>query len=456
MQSERGNKDSRAQGTDHSADSSGWLGSIFFSPLLWGGLLTVGFYQLIPYLPVQRELAIRYFCSHPLEYATAALFFLGIAILGLKALRIVSEKSALSAGWLDGLTLSSATVHEALRAGIEQRLCSLSTRQKRTHLARRIADVCAHLRGRQTTENLEEHLKYLAEVASERLHASYALVRTITWAVPILGFLGTVIGITIAIANVTPAQLETSLGEVTGGLAVAFDTTALALALSLVLVFAAFVVERAEQNVLADVEDFGIKRLVSLFPPATSQRGGLIEAENAAARQLLEKTERLINWQTEMWQNALESLRGRWMETLEHQRSAFEHALAEGMAATLTDHAHQLSQARQDFLQCFGNVSAQLAETMSENRQAQRELGDQWQQQLDRHTGTANDQLVELRKQGELLRSLVAEESELTRLQARLSENLEALRAADTFEETLHSLNAAVHLLTAKVKPKAA
>ncbi|MEI2659369.1 MAG: MotA/TolQ/ExbB proton channel family protein [Bifidobacterium adolescentis] len=52
------------------------------------------------------------------------------------------------------------------------------------------------------------------------------LIRTITWAVPILGFLGTVIGITMAIANITPDQLESSLGEVTAGLAVAFDTTA--------------------------------------------------------------------------------------------------------------------------------------------------------------------------------------------------------------------------------------
>ena len=66
----------------------------------------------------------------------------------------------------------------------------------------------------------------LADQAAERLHESYSLVRTITWAVPILGFLGTVVGITMAIANVTPEQLDTSLGEVTDGLAVAFDTTA--------------------------------------------------------------------------------------------------------------------------------------------------------------------------------------------------------------------------------------
>ena len=78
-------------------------------------------------------------------------------------------------------------------------------------------------------------MTYLAELGSGRLHDGYALIRTITWAVPILGFLGTVIGITMAIANITPDKLEASLPEVTAGLAVAFDTTALSLALSMLL-----------------------------------------------------------------------------------------------------------------------------------------------------------------------------------------------------------------------------
>ena len=52
-----------------SLENRNWPGTILLSPLLWGGLLTVGFYRLIPVLPVQRELAERYFCNHPLEYA---------------------------------------------------------------------------------------------------------------------------------------------------------------------------------------------------------------------------------------------------------------------------------------------------------------------------------------------------------------------------------------------------
>ncbi|MFO0006175.1 MAG: MotA/TolQ/ExbB proton channel family protein, partial [bacterium] len=82
---------------------------------------------------------------------------------------------------------------------------------------------------RRADAALDDHLKYLADLAADRLVQSFQLVRTVTWAVPIMGFLGTVIGITMAIANVTPEQLDSSLPEVTSGLAVAFDTTAQAL-----------------------------------------------------------------------------------------------------------------------------------------------------------------------------------------------------------------------------------
>lgn len=45
---------------------------------------------------------------------------------------------------------------------------------------------------------------------------------------------------------------------------------------------------------------------------------------------------------------------------------------------------------------------------------------------------------------------MLQQEHELTRLQAKLTDNLQAIRAVETFEETLHSLTAAVHLLTAR------
>lgn len=477
-------------------EGASWGATILLSPVLWGGLLAVGFYQLIPFLPVHRELAERYFCNHPLEYATAALFFVGMATLGLKAMGTLRERSVLSMDLLAGTSAAANTDAMQRAAALEQKLSALSPRQSQTELALRIRDVCHYVRGSRSGTGLEEHLKYLAELAAERLHNSYALIRNITWAVPIIGFLGTVIGITIAIANVTPDQLDTSLGEVTSGLAVAFDTTALALTLSLVLVFGSFVVERTEQAILTDVEEFGIKQISPLFPTEASATSPLIAAEQTAAKHLIEKTESLINWQTQVWQEGIDSLRQRWTETLDKQQGSLDDALQQGLATTLQQHQRQLGDVQGEFIEAFQTVSKQLTENHAAASRTQQEVHDEfqvrmselwqhvradfaalreeqnarmgelistlsqnvggWQSQLKESTEAGTAQLGELRRQGETLLKVVAQEEELARLQHRLNENLESVRSADTFEETLHSLTAAVHLLSTKTKPKAA
>jgi biopolymer transport protein ExbB/TolQ len=479
-----------------SAGNASWAAAIFLSPILWGGLLTVGFYQLIPFLPVQRELAERYFCNHPLEYATAALFFVGMATLGLKAIGAANQKAALGLNLLGNVSAADTTDAVQRAAAIEKVLAGLSPKQNRSILAMRIRDVCLYVRGRRSGTGLEEHLKYLAELAVEKLHNSYALVRTITWAVPIIGFLGTVIGITTAIANVATDQLGGPLDGVTSGLAIAFDTTALALTLSLVLVFSSYQVEHSEQSILADVEEFGIKRITPLFPVETEPASPLIAAEQQASKHLIEKTEALINWQTQVWEEGIESLRQRWTETLEKQQGSLDDALRQGLASTLEAHQHQLGDVRSEFIEAFQIVSKQLTDNHTAASRAQQEVHQEfqqqmselwqhvrtdfaalreeqntrmdelltsvsqnvsgWQTQLKESTEAGTAQLKELRRQGEILLKVVAQEEQLARLQLRLNENLEAVQVADTFEETLHSLTAAVHLLSAKAKPKAA
>jgi flagellar motor component MotA len=368
---------------------------------------------------------------------------------------------------------------------------------RRTFLCRRIVDACSYTRDRGHGAVVEEHLKSLADLCADQLHRSYAMVRTVTWAVPILGFLGTVIGITLAIANITPDQLDSSLSSVTGGLAVAFDTTALALSLSLVLVFTSFIVERSEQQILSEVEEFAIKRLATcLATPPAQQSGTLASAEAEAARQLLDRTESLIDWQTKLWQESLESTRQAWSQTLATQQQELDSALQSGMAATLSNHASQLDTVRGEFLQAFQTVAADMAQHRAGWVQAQQQLDAtfrentqrflqelsaellalrdgqasdidrltqtlsqrvaEWQLQLETATQASGRQLEELRRQGELLLQIVGQESELARLETRLSENLEVVRAAETFEETMHNLSAAVNLLTARARPRAA
>lgn len=477
-------------------ESSRRPGGFFTSPFLWGAFATAAFYAAIPYLPVHRALVQRYFCGHPMEYLLAGLFFLGMAILLRKAVCTRAEVAALETGVLDDPSLTETDQLLGRAQRLERKAQALPAKLQHTVLLQRIRDACMHVRGRKSAAGLSEHLKYLAEVASDRLHAGYALVRTITWAVPILGFLGTVIGITLAISNLTPEQLDKSLSTVTGGLGIAFDTTALALALSVVLVFTSFLVERSEQRILSRVEDVGTQRIALLFPDTPASGSPLAEAEMHAARTLVQKTDELIARQTELWTETLETTRRNWAETLEAQQHQFHATLGEGMQATLQDHAVQLEATRNEFLIAFRAAADEMHKALAESHAAQRALHesfgermdglwngvrddlhemhsrqqqrlegltgavaervDAWQKQLQHTTETGREQLDELRRQRDVLLQLAGQEDRLARLQQQLTENLQALQATETFEETLHSLSAAVHLLTARARPAAA
>ncbi len=320
----------------------------FAAPIVLGGLFTVALYGAIEVLPPDWTFLRRYFCSHPLEYATAGLFFIAIGTLLLKFVRLGTERGEFRS------ELTSRIIAGLDQNTMGQQLSGSSSQRESTWLQRRLSDALAFVRSRGTSAGIEDHLRYLGELAGDQLHRSYAFVRTITWAVPILGFLGTVIGITMAIANVTPEQLDSSLGDVTGGLAVAFDTTALALALSIVLVFASFLVERTEQQLLADVEDFSMRHLPQMFGSSLDESAAAVGMEPATAQILAQAMDAFVDRQMGMWEQQLGEMRNRW-------ESLVEIAEQEGQLVRLQEQLHQNLDAirvSETFDQTLNNLTA--------------------------------------------------------------------------------------------------
>ena len=411
-----------------------------------GITLTVCFYFIIPALPDSQGFLQRYFCSHPLEYVTAGLFFIALTILGQKCFGIISENDALRKELVQP---APVPVPDA----IEAQLVRLPATIARTQFARRWIDALNYVKGHRSPQGLDSHLRYLAELSGERLHESYSLIRTITWAIPILGFLGTVIGITIAIANVTPEQLDTSLNDVTGGLAVAFDTTALALALSIVLVFAAFIVERAEQQILMRVERIGIERIAHAFGQTQTATGSpLIDAQTSAGQQLVQQMESLVQEQSAVWSEQMQSMRERWSGTLDAQSAELATALSQSTESTLTAHLQQLHSTRDDIVLGFQQSTEQFAGHMyALSEQFAQKIG-HWQAALQESSTTAAAQMEAIHEQGQRLLQILEQGDELNRLQETLSRNLDTINAAEKFDEAVHNLSAAVHLLTARSK----
>ena len=91
----------------------------------------------------------------------------------------------------------------------------------------------------------------------------YVVPRYINWAIPILGFIGTVLGISLAADGIQSivgnrgslSDLSSELGDAIAPLGIAFDTTLIALSLSVLLTLLQTALQRWEDSVLVDFEN---------------------------------------------------------------------------------------------------------------------------------------------------------------------------------------------------------
>jgi biopolymer transport protein ExbB/TolQ len=102
----------------------------------------------------------------------------------------------------------------------------------------------------------------MLELITHRLDLAYQTLRYLVWIIPTTGFIGTVIGIAIALEGlVDPKKIDVE--KVTSGLAVAFYTTILALALSAVLVLLQNIIQRKEESALNRAAQYCLKNLIN-------------------------------------------------------------------------------------------------------------------------------------------------------------------------------------------------
>lgn len=103
--------------------------------------------------------------------------------------------------------------------------------------------------------------------------SSYSLSRVLMWAIPILGFIGTVNGLGQAVAgfgvlggSADVGAIKEAIGQVTIGLGVAFDTTLLALILTTLLMFPLTAFQRKEENLFGEIDNYLEDVLLSRLP----------------------------------------------------------------------------------------------------------------------------------------------------------------------------------------------
>jgi len=105
---------------------------------------------------------------------------------------------------------------------------------------------------------------------SDRNELKFSLIRYVAWLLPTIGFIGTVIGISLALVVAAEPPLEMDgvsmrswMSALTGELGYAFDTTLLALSQSAVVVFIQSQVQAHAERVLVDCEEYCLDNLIN-------------------------------------------------------------------------------------------------------------------------------------------------------------------------------------------------
>ena len=136
----------------------------------------------------------------------------------------------------------------------------------------RVISVLRNVRNVGRVSDIDEMFASAADADESRMESSYTIIRGFIWAVPVLGFIGTILGLTEAISQFGVvlasgngvANTDTAeLGRVIAGLDTAFVTTGEGLVVALLLQLAMASIRRADEVLLDDIRKTCTKKVMS-------------------------------------------------------------------------------------------------------------------------------------------------------------------------------------------------
>jgi biopolymer transport protein ExbB/TolQ len=403
------------------------------SPLLWGSAISFLFFALIHGGVITDANVIRYLAGHWVEYVEVVMFGVGLAALAIKGGDLIRQRAVVGDELLEVVPEGGQEPAEA-----ERLVSSLpAARERDGYLPRRLRDALDLVVRTGSAEGLQDHLKYLSDLDAARAAQSYGLVRFVIWAIPIMGFLGTVIGITVAIASLSPTQLE-NISGVVAGLGTAFDTTATALALSMVLMFMQFVIDRYEQALLGEVDQAAWAALAGRFQSVEVVDDGTSLAIARLGEAVGRSSTRLIEAQEQSWRALEQSAAENAEKAFAVAAARLQTTLSSSLDVTLAKWSDSLVKAQTELASTREDRWTNAAESMAAAMRS-----------FEQHQKT-------LAGQAELLGKVVDATHNVAALERALDNNLSTLAGSGRFEETLATLAAAVQLLAARAQDASA
>jgi biopolymer transport protein ExbB/TolQ len=182
-----------------------------------------------------------------------------LAIMGYKGRQMIEEQKILEQRLLDvpeGTSILPQDAREYSRP-----LEALDRHVQDFLLPRALLSALQRFATTASIPAVSSTIKEQCDGESDRLDSELSMVRYIAWAIPSIGFIGTVRGIGDALGQAYKA-VEGDISGVTVSLGVAFNSTFVALVLSIIIMFCLHQLQLSQERLVLDCQRYCDKRLM--------------------------------------------------------------------------------------------------------------------------------------------------------------------------------------------------
>jgi len=182
-----------------------------------------------------------------------------IAIMGYKGRIGLRERSLLGQDIItvsEGMSVLPEDTREYTRA-----VQALPPETQDYLLPRALMAALQRFASTRNVQDVSEAVKTVCESEQDRLDSELSMVRYIAWAIPSIGFIGTVRGIGDALGQAYKA-VEGDIAGVTASLGVAFNSTFTALVISIVIMFLMHQLQLIQERLVLDTQTYCDQRLL--------------------------------------------------------------------------------------------------------------------------------------------------------------------------------------------------
>lgn len=183
----------------------------------------------------------------------------GLAIMGYKFRSLGRERRMFEANLVTVAEGESVLPEDA--RGHARALEALDAESRERLLPQLLLTALNRFRMTRSIQDVSDEVGRAAQGYGDRMDSELSLVRYIAWAIPSIGFIGTVRGIGQAMGQAHRA-LEGDMSGVTESLGTAFNSTLVALLLSMVLMFLLFQLQQTQERLVLDAQGLAERKLI--------------------------------------------------------------------------------------------------------------------------------------------------------------------------------------------------